>query len=72
MSKTVEDYDSMAKREMIKAKQEKALMFVYQFSTADSQRSACINGRTYVAGVFKSSEVITMNSRASLNGSRQR
>lgn len=29
MSRTVEDYDSMAKREMIKAKQEKAMMFVF-------------------------------------------
>lgn len=28
MNRTVEDYDSMAKREMIKAKQEKALMSV--------------------------------------------
>ncbi len=26
MNRTVDDYDSMAKREMIKAKQEKALM----------------------------------------------
>ena len=29
MNRTVEDYDSMAKREMIKAKQEKAMMFVF-------------------------------------------
>jgi len=72
MGKTVEDYDSMAKREMIKAKQEKAMMFVYQSSTADSQRSACIDGSAYVSGAFKSSEVITMNSRASSNGSRRR
>jgi len=28
MNRTVEDYDSMAKREMIKAKQEKAMMSV--------------------------------------------
>ena len=28
MQRTVDDYDSMAKREMIKAKQEKALMYV--------------------------------------------
>jgi len=40
MNRTVEDYDSMAKREMIKAKQEKAMMFVspsliayYSFAT---------------------------------------
>lgn len=32
MNRTVEDYDSMAKREMIKAKQEKAMMSVYRFS----------------------------------------
>jgi len=31
MNRTVEDYDSMAKREMIKAKQEKALMRVQKF-----------------------------------------
>ncbi|KDQ53584.1 hypothetical protein JAAARDRAFT_136778 [Jaapia argillacea MUCL 33604] len=31
MSRTVEDYDSMAKREMIKAKQEKAMMRVQKF-----------------------------------------
>jgi len=31
MNKTIEDYDSMAKREMIKAKQEKALMRVQKF-----------------------------------------
>ena len=29
MNRTVEDYDSMAKREMIKAKQEKAMMSVF-------------------------------------------
>ena len=29
MHRTVEDYDSMAKREIIKAKQEKAMMCVY-------------------------------------------
>lgn len=29
MARTVDDYDSMAKREMIKAKQEKAMMCVY-------------------------------------------
>ena len=29
MNRTVDDYDSMAKREMIKAKQEKATMSVY-------------------------------------------
>jgi len=29
MNRTVEDYDSMAKREMIKAKQEKATMSVF-------------------------------------------
>ena len=28
MHRTVEDYDSMAKREIIKAKQEKAMMYV--------------------------------------------
>lgn len=28
MNRTLEDYDSMAKREMIKAKQEKAMMYV--------------------------------------------
>lgn len=28
MARTVDDYDSMAKREMIKAKQEKAMMYV--------------------------------------------
>jgi golgi SNAP receptor complex member 2 len=28
MARTVDDYDSMAKREMIKAKQEKAIMYV--------------------------------------------
>ena len=28
MNRTVDDYDSMAKREMIKAKQEKAMMYV--------------------------------------------
>lgn len=28
LSRTIEDYDSMAKREMIKAKQEKAFMYV--------------------------------------------
>jgi hypothetical protein len=33
MQRTIDDYDSMAKREMIKAKQEKALMLVVpQFS----------------------------------------
>lgn len=31
MSRTVDDYDSMAKREMIKAKQEKAIMYVGAF-----------------------------------------
>ena len=29
MHRTVEDYDSMAKREIIKAKQEKAMMYVF-------------------------------------------
>lgn len=28
MNRTVEDYDSVAKQEMIKSKQEKAIMFV--------------------------------------------
>ena len=28
MARTIEDYDSMARREMIKAKQEKAMMYV--------------------------------------------
>lgn len=28
MGRTVDDYDSMAKREIIKAKQEKAMMYV--------------------------------------------
>lgn len=32
MSRTVDDYDSMAKREIIKAKQEKGLMYVETFS----------------------------------------
>ena len=30
MARTVDDYDSMAKREIIKAKQEKAMMYVYR------------------------------------------
>lgn len=29
MARTVDDYDSMAKREIIKAKQEKAMMYVH-------------------------------------------
>lgn len=29
MGRTVDDYDSMAKREIIKAKQEKAMMYVH-------------------------------------------
>lgn len=33
MARTVDDYDSMAKREIIKAKQEKAMMYVYQYMT---------------------------------------
>ena len=32
MHRTVEDYDSMAKREIIKAKQEKAMMYVLYFT----------------------------------------
>ena len=32
MHRTVEDYDSMAKREIIKAKQEKAMMYVPYFT----------------------------------------
>ena len=32
MARTVDDYDSMAKREMIKAKQEKALMYVLTYT----------------------------------------
>ena len=32
MHRTVEDYDSMAKREIIKAKQEKAMMYVPYFA----------------------------------------
>lgn len=34
MARTVDDYDSMAKREMIKAKQEKAMMYVHARSLA--------------------------------------
>ncbi|KAJ3513791.1 hypothetical protein NMY22_g14937 [Coprinellus aureogranulatus] len=33
MNRTIEDYDAMAKREMIKAKQEKAQMYVVAFSS---------------------------------------
>lgn len=33
MHRTIDDYDSMAKREMIKAKQEKAQMRVQKFRT---------------------------------------
>lgn len=31
MNRTIEDYDAMTKREMIKAKQEKAQMYVHRF-----------------------------------------
>jgi len=37
MNRTLEDYDSMAKREMIKAKQEKAMMRVQKFRTDYSE-----------------------------------
>lgn len=42
MGRTVDDYDSMAKREMIKAKQEKAMMYV----------SSCIVSLKLIPGDF--------------------
>ena len=66
MNKTVEDYDSMAKREMIKAKQEKAMMSVFPpHLTIHSQR---VDDLTHVTGVFRSSAATTMNSEVNSNG----
>ena len=42
MNRTVEDYDSMAKREMIKAKQEKAVMSVPPPTSLTSAFTICI------------------------------
>ena len=54
MQRTVDDYDSMAKREMIKAKQEKALMYVLCY--------VCIFiPYTCNAGVCRSSARTTLN-----------
>ena len=41
MHRTVEDYDSMAKREIIKAKQEKALMCVHLSRALRCKLTAC-------------------------------
>jgi len=37
MSRTIEDYDAIAKREMIKAKQEKAQMYVVRWPLRNFQ-----------------------------------
>jgi hypothetical protein len=65
MNRTVEDYDSMAKREMIKAKQEKAMMSVFPCISVHSQH---IDDLTYVTGAFRSSAATTMNSEVNSNG----
>ena len=41
MHRTVEDYDSMAKREIIKAKQEKAMMCVHLSHALRCKLTAC-------------------------------
>ena len=49
MSRTVEDHDSKAKQEMIKAKQEKAMMYVYQFHPTAHDRHVITILRTWQA-----------------------
>ena len=49
MHRTVEDYDSMAKREIIKAKQEKAMMYVCSVHVRCI--SSCVVG-TYLHSAF--------------------
>ena len=41
MSRTIDDYDSMAKREIIKAKQEKAMMCVHLSRVLCCKLTAC-------------------------------
>jgi hypothetical protein len=54
MQRTIDDYDSMTKREMIKAKQEKAQMYVHAVLPFNVLRS---NGLCpLLIGEYKSSE----------------
>ena len=61
MARTVDDYDSMAKREMIKAKQEKAMMYVYlnvftsKLILTDSTRCNFVCAAYCILGASKSS-----------------
>ena len=49
MHRTVEDYDSMAKREIIKAKQEKAMMYVFLHHRRETWDARINMGRTRAA-----------------------
>jgi hypothetical protein len=60
LSRTIDDYDSMAKREMIKAKQEKAVMFVRHSSLLH------LPHLSFIPGVSKSSVQTIWNSSRSL------
>jgi hypothetical protein len=64
MNRTVDDYDSMAKREIIKAKQEKAQMFEFGLSY--------LSVLTVYSGVYKNSERTIRSFVVSLNNSKPR
>jgi hypothetical protein len=55
MQRTIDDYDSMARREMIKAKQEKAQMHVPGYQVHYFEPCLLIM-RHMLTGVYKSSE----------------
>jgi hypothetical protein len=65
MSRTIDDYDSMARREIIKAKQEKASSYASHNPSnnmvADTE-----------AGEYRSSKATMPNSGRSLSGLRRR
>ncbi|KIM30530.1 hypothetical protein M408DRAFT_22025 [Serendipita vermifera MAFF 305830] len=70
LSRTVDDYDSMAKREMIKAKQEKAVMRVQKFRSDYSELKA-----QFDSAKRQATDVRTVQQRSELlgpPGTRQR
>ena len=68
MSRTIDDYDSMARREIIKAKQEKATTYVYSLGKGKPARQQL----TRNLGECKSLRATMPNFEKSLSGSRRR